>query len=145
MICPRPSKHVVLTVFCVLILFNICIVSPNAFIFISDSKSWDQARSFCDSNYEGLASIVTEAEMHDAGSKTGGSISWIGLYFNGAWRWSDSSPCTVTPGTGHDCSDFWGSNEPSNDGYCVELVVSSKKLNDKPCAETRPFLCNIQS
>nr|XP_013006443.1 C-type lectin domain family 17, member A [Cavia porcellus] len=71
----------------------------RCYYFSPNTRSWDDARRFCQENYSHLVIIDSPAE-HDFVAKAHGSprVYWLGLSDKdreGDWRWLDGSPVTL--------------------------------------------------
>uniref|UniRef100_A0A8C6SMU3 C-type lectin domain-containing protein n=1 Tax=Neogobius melanostomus TaxID=47308 RepID=A0A8C6SMU3_9GOBI len=88
-----------------LILLSLCVFHsegssswdncPKQYTYISTSKSWEDARSYCRQHYTDLAMIEDESENTAvAAVLVTNQWAWIGLYRQ-PWRWSDGSDSTI--------------------------------------------------
>ncbi|XP_033613212.1 C-type lectin domain family 17, member A [Fukomys damarensis] len=110
----------------------------KCYYFSPGTKSWDDARQFCQENYSHLVIIDSLAE-HNFVAKAHGSsrVYWLGLNDKdkeGNWRWLDGSPVTLS---------FWEPHEPNN-AFGSEDCASMKKdgtWNDLPCGTTTYWIC----
>ncbi|XP_073910034.1 C-type lectin domain family 17, member A [Castor canadensis] len=109
----------------------------KCYYFSSNTKSWDDARSFCQESYSHLVIIDSFAE-HNFVTKTHGSprVYWLGLNDKereGDWRWLDGSPVTLS---------FWDPQEPNNiqNEDCASMNKGGT-WNDLSCAKTTYWIC----
>eukprot|EP01083_Nonionella_stella_P166977 559911_1 len=141
---------------CVFIYLNAC-SRIREYHFEVTARTWNESKIFCDTHYDGLATILTEEDLNSAAYSIPYLIghlittSWIGFIdFNneGDWQWVDGTTCSFNASNGgHHCSDLWGIGEPNNhyDGEdCGALWYKDKwTINDATCDFQSPFLCNI--
>uniref|UniRef100_A0A8C6WHQ0 C-type lectin domain-containing protein n=1 Tax=Neogobius melanostomus TaxID=47308 RepID=A0A8C6WHQ0_9GOBI len=108
---------------------------PKQYTYISTSKSWEDARSYCRQHHTDLAMIKDKSENTAvAAVLVTNQWAWIGLYRQ-PWRWSDGSDSQFTN---------WGSGQPNNyagNQHCV-WEDNNHKWNDKPCSEKKKFVCH---
>ncbi|XP_047387133.1 C-type lectin domain family 17, member A [Sciurus carolinensis] len=109
----------------------------KCYYFSLSTKSWDEARKFCQENYSHLVIINTLAE-HNFVAKAHGSprVYWLGLNDKGRegdWRWLDGSPVTLS---------FWAPQEPNNilEEDCASMN-NGGTWNDLSCAKTTYWIC----
>ncbi|KAB0388402.1 hypothetical protein FD755_003358 [Muntiacus reevesi] len=110
----------------------------KCYYFSPSTKTWDEARTFCQENYSHLVIISNSAEQ-DFVAKAHGSprVYWLGLNdinVEGDWRWLDGSPVTLS---------FWDPQEPNN-LYNNENCASMNKggtWNDLSCDKTTYWIC----
>ncbi len=108
-------------------------------------SSWSGSNDTCtEYGYDSLAAAHDSSEADnlrqvvlDAG---GWSDTWIGLSDldeNDVWTWMDGTEATYFD---------WGSGEPSpGEENCVEIyATNSWTWNDRPCAESFPFVCELR-
>ncbi|XP_040887304.1 C-type mannose receptor 2-like [Toxotes jaculatrix] len=110
--------------------------------FINETKTWDEARSYCRENYTDLATVYDMADMKrltDSLAKKEKKEAWIGLYnkndSNKAWHWS-------LPGVEYNETN-WAEGEPNDvDGNtnCV-LMTKDYKRNNVACSGSYKFVC----
>eukprot|EP01083_Nonionella_stella_P243541 848521_1 len=145
---------------CILLLHLTVTTTTRQYVYKTTPATWNDARVHCETFYDGLATILTSNEFDHAtnrvsiGDGTQRIYIWIGLndlYEEGIWQWNDGSVCDDNGGT-HDCSAFWGLNEPRDGttsncgqlryGWWVGDTSWSWGINDHGCASKFPFLCN---
>ncbi|XP_032025855.1 C-type lectin domain family 17, member A isoform X2 [Hylobates moloch] len=109
----------------------------KCYYFSPSTKSWDEARMFCQENYSHLVIINSFAE-HNFVAKAHGSprVYWLGLNDRaqeGDWRWLDGSPVTLS---------FWEPEEP-NDIHNEDCATMNKggTWNDLSCYKTTYWIC----
>ncbi|XP_077893629.1 C-type lectin domain family 17, member A isoform X3 [Ictidomys tridecemlineatus] len=109
----------------------------RCYYFSPSTKSWDEARKFCQENYSHLVIINSFAE-HNFVAKAHGSprVYWLGLNDKnreGDWRWLDGSPVTLS---------FWAPQEPNNiyEEDCASMN-NGGTWNDLSCAKTTYWIC----
>ncbi|XP_052500224.1 C-type lectin domain family 17, member A [Budorcas taxicolor] len=110
----------------------------KCYYFSPSTKSWDEARKFCQENYSHLV-IISNSDEQDFVAKAHGSprVYWLGLNdrdVEGDWRWLDGSPVTLS---------FWDPQEPNN-LYNNENCASMNKggtWNDLSCDKTTYWIC----
>ncbi|XP_062412980.1 macrophage mannose receptor 1-like isoform X2 [Sardina pilchardus] len=120
-----------------LLAADCCQPSPSySFYYVSEPKSWEDARSYCREQYSDLAMPENMEEMSrlDQAVKSWyhGEV-WIGLK-GGAheqWFWSGNATLQYT---------HWLRGEPSVDGRCGG-TRSILGWYDYPCAAQKWFLC----
>nr|XP_024646191.1 C-type lectin domain family 17, member A [Macaca nemestrina] len=109
----------------------------KCYYFSPITKSWDEARTFCQENYSHLVIINSFAE-HNFVAKAHGSprVHWLGLNDRGQegdWRWLDGSPVTLS---------FWEPEEPNNihNEDCAAMNKDGT-WNDLSCYKTTYWIC----
>ncbi|XP_064336005.1 C-type lectin domain family 17, member A isoform X4 [Camelus dromedarius] len=112
----------------------------KCYYFSPSTKSWDEARKFCQENYSHLVIISSIAEQIFV-SKAHGSprVHWLGLNdrkLEGDWRWLDGSPITLS---------FWDPQEPNNlhNEDCASMNGGGT-WNDLSCDKTTYWICERQ-
>ena len=124
--------------------------SPNAsgvrrlqsadFVYVSQSKYWSGARTYCRANYHDLASIHSASENAEVNALCPGSC-WIGgsdTAQEGTWTWSD--------GTAWDYQN-WHSGEPNNccGGEDYAHIRSNGRWNDDAHNSYKTFVCSTRT
>ncbi|KAG1969115.1 hypothetical protein F2P79_001322 [Pimephales promelas] len=103
--------------------------------FINESKTWQDAQSYCRARFTDLATADSMSDVSllvnsvDAGYR--GSV-WIGLH-NGTeyrWVWSMGSLSQYSN---------WYPGEPNGDGECV--ISFNGRWYDESCSTVLPFVC----
>ncbi|XP_048019665.1 macrophage mannose receptor 1-like [Megalobrama amblycephala] len=114
---------------------SICHGRKYQYQFINESRTWQDAQSYCRVRFTDLA---TADNMSDAGLLVNtvdvgysGSV-WIGLHNGTEYRWVWSI------GTLSQYS-IWNSGEPNGDGGCVRSFNGS--WYDESCITALPFVC----
>ncbi|XP_046293365.1 C-type lectin domain family 17, member A isoform X1 [Marmota monax] len=109
----------------------------RCYYFSPSTKSWEEARKFCQESYSHLVIINSFAE-HNFVAKAHGSprVYWLGLNDKnreGDWRWLDGSPVTLS---------FWAPQEPNNiyEEDCASMN-NGGTWNDLSCAKTTYWIC----
>lgn len=113
----------------------------------NNSKTWVEARQFCQQNYTDLMVIQSQAEndklVNLLPPLQGGPYYWIGLtkkQNDEPWTWVGNNSTWIG-------NKSWADNEPTNKGseFCVELYVNKYsnrgKWNDEKCDQRRKPLC----
>lgn len=113
--------------------------SSSLYYISTETKSWAESRSFCNSRQADLVIInsVDEQNFLNQIMEKIGLQFWIGLsdaQTEGVWKWVDGTALTTS---------FWRETQP--DDYrrnedCVELYFG---WNDLPCAESHRWICEI--
>ncbi|GAA6221703.1 secretory phospholipase A2 receptor-like [Lates japonicus] len=71
--------------------FSTC--RPHQYHYVSDSKNWTEAQTYCRETYTDLATIENTEEMNQlintVSSAGYNSDVWVGLYSKVEWKWSD--------------------------------------------------------
>lgn len=108
--------------------------TTKTFHYITLSKTWAGAKSYCYYYYTDLAVIANSEEDKDVFSKMSNmDPSWIGFYRD-VWRWSDGSYAKFRA---------WSPSQPvrTNDSeLCIMLQPDG--YVDTNCDEVHPFFCN---
>ncbi|KAM7140927.1 C-type lectin domain family 17, member A [Molossus nigricans] len=109
----------------------------KCYYFSPNTKSWDEARKFCQENYSHLVIISSIAEQNFV-SKAHRSprVHWLGLSdreHEGDWKWLDGSPVTLS---------FWEPEEPNNinDEDCASMNKGGT-WNDLSCNKATYWIC----
>ena len=102
--------------------------------------NWTEAQKYCRENYTDLATIENTEEMNRLINTVVLNVrnSWIGLYTNINWTWSDGYR-----GTGAEYRN-WAPTEPNfyaGDQLCVRTNKGGK-WSDVSCSFTLPFICS---
>ncbi|XP_050931474.1 C-type lectin lectoxin-Enh4 [Lates calcarifer] len=109
--------------------------------YISESKTWSEAQSYCREKYTDLAKVYDMTDMKrllDSTENQG--EAWIGLYNNPGkenrkWHWS-------LPGVEYkEDRKNWNGGEPNDIKSPENCVRMSPKWVDVPCAQTYVFIC----
>ena len=133
-----------------LLLQSILEIAKGGYIFVSLSKTWSDANSYCESTHgTELATIIDSNDNSEAYSLLSGNAAWIGLNdlnTEGTWEWVDGiSSVTYTN---------WASGEPNNvyssvygeRQHCADIESGRPALwDDDWCSALKPFLCNKYS
>ncbi|XP_006100401.1 C-type lectin domain family 17, member A [Myotis lucifugus] len=109
----------------------------KCYYFSPNTKSWDEARKFCQENYSHLV-IISSIDEQNFVVKAHGSprVHWLGLSdreHEGDWKWLDGSPVTLS---------FWEPEEPNNlnDEDCVSMTKQGT-WNDLSCNKATYWIC----
>uniref|UniRef100_A0A8C4RU37 C-type lectin domain-containing protein n=1 Tax=Erpetoichthys calabaricus TaxID=27687 RepID=A0A8C4RU37_ERPCA len=95
--------------------------------FVSDTLTWDDAQSYCRTNYTDLVTINKEEENQSLLNISGKQEFWIGLKrYNDNWQWSNKDEVTYSK---------W-----KRDFFCA-FIQSDGSWNDTVCFENLPFMC----
>lgn len=109
----------------------------KCYYFSPSTKSWDEARKFCQENYSHLV-IISNIEEQDFVSKAHRSprVYWLGLTdrdHEGVWKWLDGSPLTLS---------FWDPKEPNNMfGEDCASMNKGGTWNDLSCNTITYWIC----
>ncbi|XP_032739373.1 C-type lectin domain family 17, member A [Lontra canadensis] len=109
----------------------------KCYYFSPTTKSWDEARKFCQENYSHLVIISSFAEQNFVAKAHGSPrVYWLGLNDRnreGDWKWLDGSPVTLS---------FWDPEEPNNlfDEDCASMNKGGT-WNDLSCDKTTYWIC----
>ena len=97
--------------------------------------TWENARTYCRSNYTDLASVRNVSESSQITSLIS-APAWIGLHRKPWAHWSDQSPTTFTN---------WFKNQPDNNEATVTSCVVFDRISgqwlDVDCNHKMHFLC----
>ncbi|XP_049733100.1 C-type lectin domain family 17, member A isoform X2 [Elephas maximus indicus] len=109
----------------------------KCYYFSQVTKSWEEARKFCQENYSHLVIISSFAEQNFVAKAHGSPrVYWLGLNdkdHEGDWHWLDGSPVTLS---------FWGPEEPNNihEEDCASMN-NDGTWNDLACSKTTYWIC----
>ncbi|XP_069347817.1 C-type lectin domain family 17, member A [Eulemur rufifrons] len=109
----------------------------KCYYFSPNTKSWDEARKFCQENYSHLVIISSFAEQNFVAKvHRSPRVYWLGLHDKdkeGDWRWLDGSPVTLS---------FWDPEEPNNmnEEDCASMNRGGT-WNDLSCEKTTYWIC----
>ncbi|KAJ4923855.1 hypothetical protein JOQ06_028110 [Pogonophryne albipinna] len=131
------------TLLFVLTLSGLSAVSTNIikeYHYVSDSKTWADAQSYCRENFNDLATINNEDEnvklMSVSQTTTGNA--WIGLYDNfETWKWALGDTDINNE------FSYWNTDNPNVNHApesCTVMEVSGR-WNDKQCFKPRHAVC----
>ncbi|XP_037835847.1 macrophage mannose receptor 1-like [Kryptolebias marmoratus] len=121
------------------LLFFICQKTTDAqdspeYYFIPETKTWSQAQTYCQDNYDDLGNLDSYDE--NAYSVSQDFPVWIGLYKDGgSWNWSTSLSEYVN----------WNTGEPSNNGDCASVTSVTKRMAVQNCKNNFSFVCMSES
>ncbi|XP_057565343.1 C-type lectin domain family 17, member A [Hippopotamus amphibius kiboko] len=109
----------------------------KCYYFSPSTKSWEEARKFCQENYSHLVIISNFAEQNFVAKAHGSPrVYWLGLndrILEGDWRWLDGSPITLS---------FWDPEEPNNiDEEDCGSMNKGGTWNDLSCDKTTYWIC----
>ena len=119
---------------------NLLNSSKPFFQLYNNAKTWDAAKTHCQSEGGHLASILSEDEQEEVKNVSSGiKHIWLGGSDEdqeGVWRWTDGSPWGFTRKT------FYASR---GDSYnCLELFRGDA-WRDYMCTKTAYFVCKFQT
>ncbi|XP_069824058.1 E-selectin-like [Dendropsophus ebraccatus] len=117
--------------------------------YSTQSLPYEQARSYCQSNYTDLVAIQNKREIEYLVENIpkNPSYYWIGIRkINDTWTWVGTNKTLTEEATN------WGKGEPNNKGNkedCVEIYIKrhidSGKWNDDACRKKKRALCYTAS
>ena len=131
-----------------MIILDVCLTGWKSFqercykVF-SETKTWPEAKRYCESVNGNLASITSEQIndfITDLVAKSGVEYPWIGGKLNCDFEWTDGTPFDFTKwdiqwdGQPNECTQSYG---------CVEIV--NGKWHDFRCNFQRAFICQKMS
>ncbi|XP_072514077.1 macrophage mannose receptor 1-like [Salminus brasiliensis] len=107
------------------------------FVFISESKTWTEAQSYCREHHTDLASVVSQAKQDAIKKAAKDNTVWIGL-FRDFWSWSDQSTSSFR---------YWQEGQPNTVGGKCTAVRVTKVDNaghwyNMSCDSKNPFFCH---
>ncbi|XP_061564869.1 C-type mannose receptor 2-like [Cololabis saira] len=108
--------------------------TSTSYTFFNESKTWAEAKEYCNADGQYLAGIGKE----DLGTALGEKDFpvWIGKHKNGdTWKWS----------TGMSDYTNWKTGMPDNSGDCVSISSLNKKMATQNCSDRLPFLCFLEN
>ncbi|XP_008057679.1 C-type lectin domain family 17, member A [Carlito syrichta] len=109
----------------------------TCYYFSPSTRSWDEAREFCQDNFSHLVIVSSFAEQNFlAKAHDSPWMYWLGLSDRdqeGDWRWLDGSPVTLS---------FWEPEEPNNinNEDCASMNRGGT-WNDLSCFKTAHWIC----
>ncbi|XP_050931684.1 C-type mannose receptor 2-like [Lates calcarifer] len=111
--------------------------------YVSDSKNWTEAQTFCRETYTDLATIENTEEMkqliNTVSSAGYNSDVWVGLYSKVEWKWSDGYTGSGAEfrswETSDDEPDFVSANQ-----FCV-IIGGGGGWWDDDCSLKYPLIC----
>lgn len=107
--------------------------------YFDDSKSWQEAKEFCESDGGNL--LVAASEESNAFLVQVDVPVWIGgKYEQGQWNWVNGEPIDET-------DERWTAGEPNNSAECMQAnyeVDGRKAWDDTRCSVLKPFVCEYQ-
>ncbi|PWA20582.1 hypothetical protein CCH79_00011466, partial [Gambusia affinis] len=119
------------------------------FHYINTSKTWDEARQYCQEKYTDLAKIESNEDISRLSAPFSYSWVWFGLRDDpkswkdtmgsdaNSWRWS------TTGETGQTTYHTWSLGEPNYGGaneMCV-VMTSTGQWADRTCSLQKSFIC----
>ncbi|ROL52170.1 Macrophage mannose receptor 1 [Anabarilius grahami] len=108
----------------------------NRFVFISYTKTWKEAQSYCRHYYTDLVIIRNQTENNQLTMMMQPHASaWIGL-FRDVWKWSDATNVSTS-------SLSWMTGQPDMIRLQRPCGVSDSSglISDQLCSNVLPFLC----
>jgi hypothetical protein len=118
--------------------------NTHPYLFCTSSKSWNSARSDCQTYGYDLASLTTNAEnlWVDTTADTFSTDKWhMGFtdqWSEGTWVWSNGDPTSYTN---------WHSAEPNGgtSESCAQInrYHPTRTWNDEPCGQSLRYVCEV--
>lgn len=109
---------------------------PCQYYYVNESKTWQEAQSYCRGNYIDLATVDSMLEVDDCVNEVdpgyGGDV-WIGLKRTWAWSTGDSLNSNYTPWT------TYQPNEGNAEAACA--LFGSTGWQDYFCSNTFYTFC----
>ncbi|XP_023271133.1 C-type mannose receptor 2-like [Seriola lalandi dorsalis] len=113
--------------------------------FIKETKTWDEAQSYCREKYTDLATVYNMTDIKRLRNLEAQTKAWIGLYNNNTgereWHWS-------LPGVEYnETHTLWKEGEPDDHKpreNCVSMNTA-RQLIDFPCKQAKSFICYDES
>ncbi|GAA6086683.1 uncharacterized protein LOC113649968 [Tachysurus ichikawai] len=114
----------------------------HGYFLITTPMTWDDANTYCYTNYESLAVVETADDWYRLtaeANRHGLTVTgWIGLYNQvNNWKWTlYGPPMNIT-------ASYWPSGQPDNYGgneACVRMDTNGYWF-DNPCSVLNPFIC----
>ncbi|XP_048012769.1 macrophage mannose receptor 1-like [Megalobrama amblycephala] len=109
----------------------------NRFVFVNESKTWQEAQSYCRHNYTDLAIISNQSEEDQITEMmtSHGLSAWLGL-FRDTWKWSDATNVSTSSLT-------WLTAQPDVVTLKSPCGVSDPAgmIHYQLCSNDLPFLC----
>lgn len=121
--------------------FSFLLGEVHKYEYINMSKTWEEAKNYCQSNFTDLATVPNARFMKKLKEKTCPVEAWIGLSRKPSWTWRWSQPELV------DYNLTWAKDEPNNQNgpeNCARLDTEKggpTGLKDVKCKKTHAFLC----
>ncbi|KAK9529824.1 hypothetical protein VZT92_013894 [Zoarces viviparus] len=103
---------------------------PSHYILVKTGMTWQDARTYCRSNYTDLASVRNKSENDDISSLLT-ECTWIGLRRKTWSYWSDQTPTTFTN---------WNKNREGGES-CAAVNTTTGRWWDVGCDMTNYFIC----
>ncbi|XP_047428472.1 macrophage mannose receptor 1-like [Mugil cephalus] len=103
------------------------------FVMSAESKSWNEAQSYCREHYIDLASVRNQQENDQIVEMANGKATWIGLT-RGKWKWSDQSPLSFRQWNTID-------NQPRGNLSFPCVLLHEDKWEGEYCARKLYFVC----
>ena len=120
-------------------MFCSCTLESSDFYFISDQKSYEEAKTYCRDTHTDLATVHNSSDMTSLINlvSTAADRAWIGLEIGdvGMWYWSLS---------GHKTDFFkWNAGEPqkADQEGCAAMDMSGKWF-ESDCNTRNSFVCH---
>ncbi|KAM4021781.1 L-selectin-like [Anomaloglossus baeobatrachus] len=117
--------------------------------YSEESMAYNQARTYCQSNYTDLVAIQNKKEIEylETNIPYNPTYYWIGIRkINNTWTWVGTNKKLT------DEAENWGKGEPNNRQHkedCVEIYIKrakdSGKWNDDACSKKKRALCYTAS
>eukprot|EP01083_Nonionella_stella_P289588 985451_1 len=127
--------------------------TSDSYIFVPQSKSWNEAESYCQSTFSSHLATITDDVSAQAllnNPICSDCRLWMGLHdqsIEGVWEYTDGTECS-TSGCGTSYK-FWDSGEPNDYngngdcGYVRRTATDiNNMLNSGTCGTVYQFACN---
>ncbi|XP_060729587.1 macrophage mannose receptor 1-like, partial [Tachysurus vachellii] len=117
------------------ICYNANFSGAAQFIGITTPLSWPQAQAYCRENHTDLASALNSSDQNMLWQVWNiQGDSWIGLYRDDTWKWSDGTTASNLP---------WAPGYPYNYyGNANCAMVYNRLFYNTPCTTLYYFFCH---
>ena len=111
----------------------------SEYLFDYRDQSWEEAKKYCETDYDGLVSMQTEEEWvyfknitHEQNGAPKKDRWFIGLrYFSYEWCWSSDPKACINQTTNDKRNWRWNTGEPNNlqTEHCAEMFQGGEYNN----------------